>query len=371
MDRRDLILKYITKEQRGIEIGPWFSPLAPKREGYNCLTLDVFDSRELRRRTEIDADFPKDLVDQIEDVDLVGSSTHIDELVARKGGLGSFDYIVSSHNFEHLPNPIRFLQGCARVLKPGGIISMAIPDKRACFDYFRPVTALSEWIEASLENRSRPTLAQKFDETWVWAHYDDTDGKKLSFHRGASPNKVSAPLNFPRAFNEWMGRWHANDKEYHDAHCSVFTPASFELLIRDSAYLGLIPFCIIDVVETQGNEFYAHLRSIGPESARPDDYERMRNALLMRIQDEAAETSWRHFEIGSELERLRLDLGEMTRRKSSLEEEIESRCAETDAANKRLSRIESELLALRLSTSWKMTAPIRFLVSALRGLVSR
>ena len=50
MDRRDAILKYITKEQRGIEIGPWFNPLAPKREGYSCLALDVFDSETLRKR---------------------------------------------------------------------------------------------------------------------------------------------------------------------------------------------------------------------------------------------------------------------------------------------------------------------------------
>jgi hypothetical protein len=44
VDRRDAILKYTTKEQRGIEIGPWFNPIASKREGYRCLVLDVFDS---------------------------------------------------------------------------------------------------------------------------------------------------------------------------------------------------------------------------------------------------------------------------------------------------------------------------------------
>ena len=53
----------------------------------------------------------------IEEVDLVGSCTHIGKLVRARGEAGKFDYIVSSRNFEHLPNPIRFLQGCAAARK--------------------------------------------------------------------------------------------------------------------------------------------------------------------------------------------------------------------------------------------------------------
>ena len=37
---------------------------------------------------------------------------------------------------------------------------MAIPDRRACFDYFRPLTRLSDWIQAFVEDRSRPSSAQ-------------------------------------------------------------------------------------------------------------------------------------------------------------------------------------------------------------------
>src|SRR3954469_3901878 len=127
MDRRDAILKYATKQQRGIEIGPWFNPIAPKREGYQCLALDVFDSQTLRQRAAVDPNISHEAAEMIEEVDLVGSSTHVGELVRARGEAGSFDYIVSSHNFEHLPNPIRFLQGCADAVKPGGVLSMAIP----------------------------------------------------------------------------------------------------------------------------------------------------------------------------------------------------------------------------------------------------
>jgi hypothetical protein len=36
MDRGERILKHITKDRKGIEIGPWFAPRAQKGEGYNC-----------------------------------------------------------------------------------------------------------------------------------------------------------------------------------------------------------------------------------------------------------------------------------------------------------------------------------------------
>jgi hypothetical protein len=55
VDRRDHLLKYVSKQDFGIEVGPWMSPIAPKREGYNCLVLDVFDTPSLKKRAAADA----------------------------------------------------------------------------------------------------------------------------------------------------------------------------------------------------------------------------------------------------------------------------------------------------------------------------
>jgi len=33
---------------------------------------------------------------------------------------------------------------------------MAMPDQRACFDYFRPHTTTAEWIEAYLGEQKKP-----------------------------------------------------------------------------------------------------------------------------------------------------------------------------------------------------------------------
>ena len=146
----------------GIEVAPFFAPLAPKREGYNCLVLDVFDKQVLLACGEDDPNVPAEGLANIEAVDFVGSATEIAELVPLCDH-GSFDYIVSSHNFEHLPNPIRFLQGCAKVLKTGGILSMAIPDGRACFDCFRPYTTLGEWLTPYRSGAAKPSAVQIFE----------------------------------------------------------------------------------------------------------------------------------------------------------------------------------------------------------------
>ena len=302
MDRRQSILKYTTKDQRGIEIGPWFNPIAPKREGYRCLSLDVFDSETLRTRAAGDPNIAPEFIPLIEDVDLVGSCTHIGELVKARGEAGTFDYVVSSHNFEHLPNPICFLQGCAEALRPGGMLSMAIPDRRACFDYFRPVTRLSDWIQAYIEERSRPSRAQDFDSRELFARYDDGKQRAFAFFRNNPPAKVSVDLGLDIVLRDWMQRMRAMDENYYDAHCSVFTPSSFELLVRDAAYLGLAPFEVVEIFDS-GCEFHAHLRANQfTEQLRPGNYEQIRNSLLRRIQDEAAETSTKYQETRSALE---------------------------------------------------------------------
>ncbi|MDQ2150672.1 methyltransferase domain-containing protein [Alcaligenaceae bacterium C4P045] len=422
MDRRDVILKYITKEKQGIEIGPFHSPLTPKRDGYNCLVMDVFDLATLKKMARENVGISDEQCELLEDVDLLGSSTHIDKVVEQHGKLGQFDYLVSSHNFEHLPNPIRFLQGCAKVLKPGGMLSMAIPDRRACYDYFRSATPLSAWLEAYFADRNQPTLTQNFDEKWVRASYDHHGVPYGSFFRGAPPTAVTPAMTFERHFKEWEANAASNDREYEDAHCSVFTPSSFELLIRDCAYLGLINFEIVEMSDSPGVDFFAHLRvATDPAALRPADYETLRNELLHRILDEAAETSTQGANarqkaaqpnvpppqvepapvaaqaplpplpsaLDSTLEQLRdiaarsaqrledinqalaQQLGDQHGQAAALaaaHEERQRLSDERQRLNDDVHRLNATVLAMRMSTSWKITAPLRRMMNAVRGM---
>lgn len=54
LDRYRELTKYVTKEKIGIEIGPWFSPIAPKCDGYQCLALDIFDFETLKEKAKVD-----------------------------------------------------------------------------------------------------------------------------------------------------------------------------------------------------------------------------------------------------------------------------------------------------------------------------
>lgn len=396
MDRRDEILRYIGKEQLGIEIGPFCWPLTPKREGYRCLVMDVFDTDTTKAIAADNATITPEDRANIEDVDLLGSSTQIDEIVEREGRLGEFDYIVSSHNFEHLPNPIRFLQGCGRVLKPDGIISMAIPDRRACYDYFRPVTRLADWLDAWLTDRHRPTFAQSFDDRWVRASYDHHGVPYGSFFQGADPKLVSAALTFEKDFGLWRDRLRDGDTDYHDAHCSVFTPASLELLLRDSAWLGLIPFEVVDIYHSPGVDIFVHLRRLrNAEDARPADYASIRERLLHRVLEEASQTTTvghlLHGRDTADIEKLLQPgahvvsddaqaLAQLQGEKNELQLQVDALRARLDEAERaaghersRQHQLQHELAEgrekerylnaaisdLTTSTSWRITAPIR------------
>jgi SAM-dependent methyltransferase len=293
-DRRAEILRHISKQQKGIEIGPFFAPLAPKRDGYQCLSLDVFDADRLRTIAQDDPNIPRDQLGGIEAVDIVGSTSDIERLIDARRELGTFDYIVSSHNFEHIPNPIKFLHGCGVVLKPGGVLSMAIPDKRTCFDYFRPLTTISPWIEAFMAGRMRPTLSQNFENGALDARLAQ-DGRLLaSFPVPQDPRCVSLIGDLRKSYEVWMARAKSGETDYHDSHCWAFTPSSFSLLIQEARYLRLCPLSVEHVSGTHAHEFFVHLRNVGHAAQDAVDasaFNAIRQALLHRMGEELAAPS--------------------------------------------------------------------------------
>jgi SAM-dependent methyltransferase len=302
--RRREVTKYINPEMRGIEIGPWFNPLAPKRAGYNCLVLDFLDGESLRKRASADVNIPQEAITNIEEVDLLGSCTAIADLVAAKHPLGTFEYVISSHNFEHLPNPILFLHGCEKVLKRGGILSMAVPDRRACFDYFRPVSTLADWLEAYFEARTRPTAAQVFAQEAFSSKYRSGGRETANFSLDDDPHCIVPLETLREALSKWEEFRRDPDDNYRDTHCSVFTPASFELLLRDLRFLGLTQFEVLEISATHGVEFYVHLRNGEKLSADPlstGAFYELRRKLMHRVNDEAAVNSIRAFELRREL----------------------------------------------------------------------
>lgn len=247
------------------------------------LIVDIFDTGRLHLNALEDPNVPKNRISEIEPVDIVSDACQLGEAIAARGLAGKIDYIVSSHNFEHLPDPIRFLQGCTVALREGGTITMAIPDYRACFDHFRMPTRLADWLGAYHRHRTQPSAETLFDHMANNGYYV-SDGKR---HTGWALH-ADDPINFRQdlrlrqAYDEYRSR--LNDAgAYEDAHCTTVFGELFELMLRDLAFLRLVDLEVEEVTETRGHEFFAHLRKTAPGAAVPDD-EAGYQALRMQLQ---------------------------------------------------------------------------------------
>ncbi len=131
LDHRALLTRHLLGS--GIEIGPGHSALVATGPGIEVQYLDRWEpeaNAELFPELE-DASFPKpDIV-----VDL-----NRDALEAVDSE--SLDFVVASHILEHLANPLRILVDIYRVLKPGGVVLILLPDRRKTFDHGRDPTSL-------------------------------------------------------------------------------------------------------------------------------------------------------------------------------------------------------------------------------------
>ncbi len=268
-----------------LEIGPYHAPIAPKALGYQTTTLDLVDASELRRRAAADPSIDDAGLQAIEDVDLVGSACDVADLVRKRFGPEKrFDWVLSSHTIEHTPDPIRFLEQCAEVLTVGGILRMAVPDKRGCFDHFRPSSDVSEWVQAYRERRTRPTVYQVFREECYRAEVTNRSGEPIVWRLGEVPARDAKPVERSlEVFRAWFGPNGAEPADYIDTHCWAFTPESFELLIRDTIAFGLVPLAVDRVSRTHGHEFFIDLRRTAPTGTFDErDYFEARRRLLRR-----------------------------------------------------------------------------------------
>lgn len=60
---------------------------------------------------------------------------------------GRYEFAISSNCLEHLANPLGALEEWVRVVRPGGLLLVAVPDRRATFDHRRPVTTMEHLEE--------------------------------------------------------------------------------------------------------------------------------------------------------------------------------------------------------------------------------
>lgn len=115
---------------QGIEIGALHMPLLVPRAA-RVRYVDRLSVDDLRKQ------YP-----ELKDQDLVQVAVIADGERLESIPASTEDFVIANHFIEHCQNPIGALRNMFRVLKPGGVLYLAIPDKRNSFDRDRPVTTL-------------------------------------------------------------------------------------------------------------------------------------------------------------------------------------------------------------------------------------
>ena len=304
-------------ESSVLEIGPLNSP---QILGPHVKYMDVYDNEGLSKYA---AGFGLD-PSTVPSIDYVSPTGSFD-MVDRK-----FAAVFSSHSIEHVPDLVRHLNNISTVLEDGGRYYLICPDKRFCFDYFRPESTIADilhsYVERPLKHLTRTHLSHRLlttqnnDATRHWTG----DHGEPRYLAGTSLKEVLAGL--PRGDN------------YVDSHAWQFTPRSFFTITLSLHSEGLIDMWPERVYHTPANifEFTAVLRKGGKA-----DYPA---AFLPAI-----ETDFK-----TQIQEVKSQLHEITSQRDRLNIELQAALTAGLAA-------EQHLTKMKESFSWRATKPLRSL----------
>jgi SAM-dependent methyltransferase len=389
LTRNEILLGPINRSMRILEVGPSYSPVAPKADGWNVRSIDHFSREALvekyRGHSGVD-------VSRIEHVDFVWTDGNFSSAVPARDH-GSFDALIASHVIEHAPDLLDFLDSMAELVNPIGVVALAIPDKRYCFDYFKPLTTTGDVMAAHAQLRTRHSRFNAFDQV---AYAASVDGSIAWSQGPARGLKLVHSLAEARAYSEAISE--RVDAPYQDMHAWHFIPASFQLLMLELARVGLTDWQVERTTPAQGCEFLAWLRRGGIEAAgllSPTALEESRLALLKRTLLETKDqidflvqgedksitlvpTASTDKAISNSMDEQRYTaISEFPLWASAAEHSKHfvptAKCVHegSDAVATEIAAMRKEIDALRQSTSWRVTAPMRALKSCIARSVRR
>ena len=247
-DRRTRILAGLDVQGQGLEIGAGYSPVATSAE-FRVDHLDHADHATLVRK------YAEQGIDtsRIPAIDYVWSGETYASLVGAK----RYDWIIASHVIEHLPDPIAFFNDCAAILTENGVLSLVVPDKRSCFDYYRPPSSLARLVDAHARG-DRTTTPGAVAEHIMYASTVDGAITWESVPHGTRPEFFHTP---EQGRNEYESA--VRGGEVHDVHVWAFSPAGFRLVADDLYRLGLVELRERSWYDTCGYEFFVQFSRQG------------------------------------------------------------------------------------------------------------
>lgn len=200
--REALANRYLTGG--GIEIGALHNPLiVPPSAAVTY--VDRMPNEELRSHYKKLGDTPLVAIDRYDDGETL--ATFADR---------SQDFVIANHFLEHCESPLHALTAMHRVLKTGGILYLAVPDKRFTFDNVRPVTPFAH-------------VWRDYEEGPAWsrsAHFEDWARHCWQVDRVKSEDEIRAQARHFEAIK-------------YSVHFHVWSPAEILEIIAAFPRIGL------------------------------------------------------------------------------------------------------------------------------------
>jgi SAM-dependent methyltransferase len=186
----------------------------------------------------------------------------------------SLDYVASSHVLEHVSNPVKAICEWYRVLRPGGMMYVVVPDRRFTWDHNRELTTVAHMLDDYARN------VTDCDATHIDDFVDNVDWS--SYSPGTKPEEVAEEKKRMK-------------KIYHDAvdagqiiniHFHVFEPSNVIELFKAVATAPQLRLdvSIVDYAEQfpehNPNGFFIAVRA---NKGLSDRYEVVKNKIIQRF----------------------------------------------------------------------------------------
>jgi SAM-dependent methyltransferase len=114
---------------------------------------------------------------------------------------GRYDFVLSSHNLEHMANPIKALNNWKRVLKPRGFLLLVLPDKHRTFDYRRPVTSLEHMRDDYARDMGEDDMTHVEEFVTLWDYKKFPIANSIAEHRERYRNNFQQRLLHHHVFD--------------------------------------------------------------------------------------------------------------------------------------------------------------------------
>jgi SAM-dependent methyltransferase len=206
--------------------------------------FDVLTTEELVARAKFLSVDPEN-VPRINFVDPYGNLEVIQE---------KFDIVISSHSIEHQPDLVVHLQKVERLLKPGGMYFVLVPDKRYIFDHFIPETSIADVLSKNLQGVTNHSLKSVIEHRAMTTHNDPA--------RHWAGDHGMPYENFAQRARDAMAEFDKAQGQYIDVHASYFTSESFTIIMNCLRHMEMTGFSVLRNYHTRigQNEFLVILQ---------------------------------------------------------------------------------------------------------------